>query len=289
MKTAISTYSYTRLLKSGEMDFHAVLDKTKEIGFDGVELAHIDDWGGDDCLTLAVDLRDYCAKIGLPVVSTVTAADFINGSGGDLEAEVRRVCRIVDMAAVMGAPVMRHDAVGRYPADGSYRTFSDMLPRLADGIRRVAAYAEGKGVRTMVENHGFVCQDSTRVEALAAAVAHKNFGLLVDVGNFVCADEDPAVAVGRVAHLAFHVHVKDMIVKDGNGQNPGRAFGRTRAGNYMRGTIIGHGSVPVVKCLAALKKAGYDGYVSMEFEGIEDTITGIQMGYENLRSYIQQV
>ena len=67
----------------------------------------------------------------------------------------------------------------------------------------------------MVENHGFFCQDSDRVELLVNKVAHKNFGLLVDMGNFLCVDEDPAVAVGRCAPYAFNVHVKDFIKKSG--------------------------------------------------------------------------
>ena len=35
-------------------------------------------------------------------------------------------------------------------------------------------YAAAKGIKTMVENHGFFCQDSDRVEKLVTAVAHPN-------------------------------------------------------------------------------------------------------------------
>ena len=65
----------------------------------------------------------------------------------------------------------------------------------------------------MVENHGFYVQDSERVEKLYAAVDNKNFGLLTDMGNFLCADEDPASAFARVAPYAYYVHAKDFIVK----------------------------------------------------------------------------
>ena len=59
--------------------------------------------------------------------------------------------------------------------------------------------------------------------------------------------------------------------------------------NYLRGTIIGHGVVPVKQCLSILKKNGYDGYIGVEFEGIEDCIQGISIGLANLRRYVSEV
>lgn len=138
----------------------------------------------------------------------------------------------------------------------------------------------------MVENHGFFCQDSDRVAALHRAVDFENFGLLVDMGNFLCADEDPATAVSRVAPLAFYVHAKDFHIKDGSGLNPGAGFMKTRGANYIRGAILGHGNVPVGRCLSALSQAGYDGYVAIEFEGLENAETAMAIGLENLRCYL---
>ena len=41
--------------------------------------------------------------------------------------------------------------------------------------------------QTMIENHGYFCQDSDRVERIITGVSHKNFGALIDIGNFLCA------------------------------------------------------------------------------------------------------
>jgi sugar phosphate isomerase/epimerase len=138
----------------------------------------------------------------------------------------------------------------------------------------------------MTENHGFFAQDSRRVERLVTAVGHPNFGLLVDIGNFLCVDEDPAQAVGRVAPLAFHVHVKDFFVRSGQRPCPGEGWFASRGGNYLRGTILGHGDVPVEQCLRILARAGYDGAVSIEFEGIEEPLASIRMGLNCLRRSI---
>jgi sugar phosphate isomerase/epimerase len=150
----------------------------------------------------------------------------------------------------------------------------------------VTEYAAEKSVITMVENHGFFCQDSERVAALVGAVSHPNFGALVDIGNFTCADEDPAIACGNVAALALHAHAKDFHIKPGGGDNPGKGWFQSRGGNYLRGSIIGHGNVPVRQCLGNLKRAGYDSYVSIEFEGMEDCVEALRIGRENLERLI---
>ena len=139
----------------------------------------------------------------------------------------------------------------------------------------------------MVENHGFFCQDSERVEKLVNGVNHPNFGLLIDMGNFLCVDEDPTAALGRLMPYAFHVHAKDFHVKSGNEPNPGEGWFQSRAGNYLRGAIIGHGDVPIVQCLRLMKKADYDGVLSIEFEGIEEPLKGIAIGLENLRRFVR--
>ena len=69
----------------------------------------------------------------------------------------------------------------------------------------------------------------------------------------------------------------------------GTGWARTRGGNYRRGAIIGHGNVPVVQCLRIMRNAGYDGILSIEFEGIEDVLQGIRLGLENLRRFVALV
>ena len=129
-------------------------------------------------------------------------------------------------------------------------------------------------------------QDSDRIEKLVNAVNEKNFGALVDIGNFNCADENSVNAVGRMAPYARHAHAKDFHIKSGMLDNPGTGWFQSRGCNYLRGAIIGHGDVPVHQCVNALKRAGYDGYLAIEFEGMEDPITGITVGYSNLKQYV---
>lgn len=273
MKICVSSYSFSQYVSAGKLNQVTVLDQAKELGFDGIEYA-------TDKKTIESHIPAIVEKsrdLDLPIVCYLTSADFVNR---DFEAEVARVCEEVDIAAALGTKLMRHDTTWAFPKGA---TFEDILPIIADGCRRVTEYAKTRGIRTMVENHGLLVQDSARVVALYRAIGSDNFSLLADMGNFMCADENSAVALGNVLPYAAHIHAKDFIFKSGDGENPGEGFFGTRAGNYLRGTIVGHGVVPVAQCLKLIKRAGYEGWLSLEFEGMEDCITGCRVGLANLR------
>jgi len=182
---------------------------------------------------------------------------------------------------------MRHDATQGFKVEYlGTKVFQDALPILIKGCRAVTEFAAELGIKTMVENHGFFCQDSERLEMLVTGVNHENFGVLVDMGNFLCVDEDPAEAVGRLVPYMVHLHAKDFHTKPGTAPNPGLGWFCSRGGNFLRGSIIGHGDVPVVQCMNIIKRSSYDGNVSIEFEGMEDTLRGISVGLENLKVYM---
>ena len=284
MKTSVSSYSYHKLLNKGEMDLFQVMDKTKEFGFDAIEFVEFTAPEGKTQLEFAAQLRAYAEKIGLGIASYTIGANFLQD---DVAAEVARLKGEVDIAAVLGVPVMRHDIFSRYP--DSYtgvKTYKAVLPIIAPAIREVSEYAASKGIITMSENHGFIMQDADRLLQLYTAVGCTNYRYLCDIGNFICADEDSTIAVGKLKDLIAHVHVKDFFIRSGMEPAPGKGWFQTRSGNYVRGTIFGQGNIPALQCLRIIKNSGYDGYISLEFEGMEDTLMSIEIGLENMKRYI---
>ena len=109
------------------------------------------------------------------------------------------------------------------------------------------------------------------------------------MGNFGGADEDCDRAVSKLLPHICYVHAKDSFKKSGMMYDPGKGYSRTRGGNWRRATIFGHGDVPTFQILAAIKKSGYDGYVSIEFEGIEDNILALEIGSDNLKRMLKDL
>ncbi len=283
MKYAVSIYSLSREVKCGNLDWFGVMDKAKELGFDGVEFIESAFPDKKPCLETAKKYRDYANKIGIEIANLAIPADVINDDGA-----YDKLCRWVDTAEALGVKTMRHDITGGIN-ERTYQGYGDIVGKAADVCRKVTEYAKTKGIKTMTENHGYFSQDSDRVELLVNTVASDNFGLLLDMGNFLCADENPSNAFGRCAPYAFYVHAKDFLVKSGADTNPGKSFFVSRGGNYLRGTIVGHGNVPIKACLLALKKVNYDGWISIEFEGLEAPCEAVALGLENLKRYVAEV
>ena len=288
MRIALSTYSMERRMREGTLNQLSCIAKAKEMGFDAIEFVDIWPHDGSSREDYAKRLREECHRLDMPVANFAVGADFLRC--GDLPAEIARVQHEVELAAVLGSPRMRHDATAGYPEEvRGARGFDSCLPVLADACLQITRFAAELGVQTMVENHGHFCQDSERVEKLVNAVADPNFGLLCDIGNFMDGDEDPALACSRVAPYAIHAHAKDFHFKSGMEPNPGRGFDLTRAGNWIRGAIVGHGAVPIRQCLGILKRSGFDGDVAIEFEGLEEPEIGVGIGLEILRRYLGEL
>lgn len=290
MKLAVSSYSFQQLIASGRMTQLDVIARAAEMGFAGVDyidLSPVPSPTLEDQLDYAREIRCEAEKRGIEIVAYTVGANLFRGSAEEDDREVARLCGQVDVAVALGASILRHDVCYSETVDGQFVGFDRMLPVIAENARKITAYAQSKGIRTCSENHGYIAQDSDRLERLYYAVDHENYGLLVDVGNFACVDEGSALAVSRLAPLAIHVHVKDFRVHPfGYLPKDGEKTFRTRACGVLSGCAVGDGDIPVEQCIAILKKAKYSGFLTVEYEGSEDCLVGLSRGLSRLKAYI---
>ncbi len=284
MKIGVSSYSYIQYLAEGRMDLVDVIECAARIGYEGFEFANIEFPIGQDRLDYARKLSEACQRNGLTVCGYATAGDFYQE---DLEVEIQRIKSEIDVAKAMGSPTIRIDLLDTFKA--SYQTMGRCIRLVEQGIRELADYAEKNQVLLTTENHGRVFLDSISLEQLVSQVGHDNFRILADIGNFADGDEDCAKAMGYIAHLVSHVHIKDFHIKDGGQLYPGEGWYVTRGGDYIRGAIVGHGNVPLVKCLKALSEVGYDGWLVVEFEGIEDPEMATDLSLKNIKRILESL
>ena len=284
MKIAVSSYSFSQAMRDGRMSIMDVIPRAKKMGYEGVEIVK----GGqsdEEMRVLAKELRSQADGEGLPIIAYMVGADFLKNG---LDAQVDQLKREAEIAALLGAKRFRHDSTSGRDADGKQYTVDEALPIVAEGYRRVTEFAAGIGVHTMIENHGYFFQHSERVKKLIEAVGHPNFGWLVDMGNFMCADQSSVEAVSMAAPLAVHAHAKDFHYKTKGEYVPPQGWFTTAGGNYLRGAIIGHGAVDVSECLKILRDAGYDRWLSVEFEGMEDCLQALEYDLTNLRQMLEK-
>src|SRR5699024_958138 len=185
----------------------------------------------------------------------------------------------------MGIKHMRHD-VTAFTLPEEKRTiqwFEESLPKIIEGSRQIADYAAQFDITTTIENHGMAVQHSDRVQRVVTEVDRPNFKTTLDVGNFLCVDEDPIVGVKKNLNIASLIHFKDFYVRPYY-ENPGdgRWF-LTANNNYLRGSIVGQGDINIRAIIKLIKDSGYDGNITIEFEGMEDCKEGSRIGMENVK------
>lgn len=279
MKIGVSAYSFSQYIAKKKMTQFDTIKKAKEIGFDAIEFTDLTPPDGVSVEEYAENIRKEAEKVGIEISAYAVGACFALKDENKRKEEVRRIQKCVDIAHILGASVLRHDVMYTYE---EFRTYDDALPAIAECTREVTAYAAEKGIRTAIENHGLICQEPERLERLVQAVNHENFGLLTDIGNFMCADLQSELCVARLANLTVLVHAKDFVKTDFYDVTEQKGF-VTRACNRLMGVSVGEGDVRAKQCFAALKQAGFDGYADVEYEGAEDCVEGVKKSLAFLR------
>lgn len=150
---------------------------------------------------------------------------------------------MVDMAVALGAPVIRVFG-GRLP-DGV--THDDVLGDAIAELRLVVDVAATAGVRVVVETHDDWASSAEIMRLARGAGAE----VLWDVHHPLRIGEEPAETVDRLAGFIGHVHLKDAI--------------RGADGTWTL-VPLGDGELPLAHMVDLLADAGYDGYLSLEWE-----------------------
>jgi sugar phosphate isomerase/epimerase len=117
------------------------------------------------------------------------------------------------------------------------------LAHLAQVLRYLARQAEALGLVVAVENHGDAAGNPEDLARLVEAVDRPNLGACLDFGNFAPGQAPEGVQV--LAPYAVHAHAK--------------CWAFDSAGNETR--------LDYAATLAALRRAGFRGAISIEYEG----------------------
>lgn len=288
MKLGMSTYSLLGAIKTGEMSILDVIQWTADQGGEHIEIVPLG-FTLEDNPDLIKSIVQKAKDVGIEISNYAIGADFLKPGAGAFEQEIARVKKEVDIAHQLGVKLMRHDVSFRPAKEASIKQFETDLPKLTEACQIIADYAKEYGIVTSIENHGFYVQASDRVQRLIENVDRPNFKTTLDTGNFLCVDEDPLVGVSKNIGYASMVHAKDFYVRPASSYNPGEGWFQSTTGNYLRGAITGHGDINLREVLKVVKEAGYDGYLSIEFEGLEECKKASKIGLDNVRRIWQSL
>jgi sugar phosphate isomerase/epimerase len=174
-------------------------------------------------------------QLGLDISGTGVRNNFASPEKEKRASDVRHVKEWVEVAARLGAPVLRVFA-GPEPSGPSW---DEVAKWMADDLRACAEYGERYGVLIGIQNHGDMLKTADQVLTIVKMVGSEWFGVIVDTGYFVT--PDPYKDVAAVIPYAVNWQIKE----------------------YTDGTK--HQTKTDLKRLAGIIRAsGYRGYLPIE-------------------------
>lgn len=292
-KIGISSYCLAGPLERREMDLPGVMRWAKESGAEHLELVPI----GYTLLEneeLCRQVAEISKELDLPLSNYAISADVLKWDKDERQAEIRAIQAHVDVAARLGITRMRHDiaSFARPREADTPADFEKEFFMMVEAATEVADYAARSGITTMVENHGFFVNGSDRLIRLVEAVNRPNFKMCLDTGNLLCVDEPPETSMRKCMPYAGMIHIKDFYIRKKDrlsglhGPFDPKAEGwfESLGGNMLRGAILGQGDIDTASVVRDIRASGYDGYISLEFEGIEDSRQGTYTGLQTAKN-----
>lgn len=281
MKLGLSSYSLYQAIQAGDLTIEDAIRWVADNGGEHVEIVPL----GFDLPTnpaLTESIRKTAESAGIAISNYAVGGNFAVEDEAAYEAQIAEAIRQVDVAHELGVKLMRHDVASRPISEIGINNFEKDLPKLVEACRRIADHASQYGITTSVENHGYYVQASDRVQRLIHEVDRSNFKTTLDIGNFMCVDENSVTAVKKNLPYASMVHLKDFYLRPAD-QYPGEGWFQTAGGNYLRGAITGQGDIDMRSVLRTIRESGYDGFISIEFEGMEECRKASRIALDNVR------
>lgn len=266
MKLSVMLFPFQSVISNGSLKPGELVDAIVGAGIGAIEPmmsnfdAAAEPWQEFMKLANEAGLKVSCFDIGANLVGT---------SELDREQALENVQRGLDLCVEMSCPVAL--IPGSRPSEGMSNEEGRLL--YSQGLAKCAGMAMERGIVPSIEDFGvyplFACRSDHVKEVVT--VAGPEVKVTWDNGNFILADEMPMHAYDVLRDLMVHVHIKDFKLDE-----TGQASLKTPSGKAYKGCLIGEGDTQVAESVAAMKRDGYDGWVSLEIGSprVEDMIVG---------------
>ena len=271
---ALSTYSLWRFRNDELRNMNTCIDLADEFGFDGIEFL-LYQIGQNELISRSQRMayKRRAQRLGLPLMGLSTHQGFVTPDREKREFNIDRTIAQIEIAYDLGIPTMRvntgtwgtskdfDDLMANRgieaPLDGY--TDEDAFPWVIEAFEKCLPTAERCGVVLGLENHWGLGLTPEGILRIVNAIDSPWLQVTTDTGNFL---DDP---YERLAKMAPHTVLVQAKTYFGGGQWYSLDLDYSRIGRI-------------------LNEHDYRGWVSLEFEGMEDYRTAIPKSLALLRT-----
>ncbi len=268
----VSTYSFWQFNgPREESPIEECIENAARMGFDGIELLLVQMQSDEN--SYLQKLKRQAFHAGLDLMGFSTHQGYVSPDKAKRQSEIEKTIHQIELAYQLGIPTMRLNT-GRW---GTVKSFDDLMANkgiepvlegytedegfkwVIDSIEQCIPTAEKCGVVLGLENHWGLGRTAQGVLRIVNAIDSPWLQVTSDTGNFL---ENQYEQLEMMAPKTFLVQAKTYF---GGGKWYTLDIDYPRVGEIFR-------------------KAGYRGYVSIEFEGNEDPMTAVPKSLEMVRN-----
>ena len=244
--------------------YHEMVDYAAAHGITQLETLNILDLSTPD-FEVAKKLKAYASEKGITFPCVSVGISLVDD---DRSKAIETLKRYADVAKILGSPFLHHTIALNFSEPQFMADHFELFyQRGLEAVREVFDYAATLGIRTIYEDQGFLFNGRKTFTRFLSEV-DRNVGVVADFGNIQFVDEDVEDFIPAFSDRIVHVHVKDYLVTPGGSRNPHPDEYTSRGGNYLKGCLIGTGSVNTGAAFAALRAIGYTGALALEGDPI---------------------
>jgi sugar phosphate isomerase/epimerase len=257
LKTSLNAFSFNEALTKGEMTIFDLLDFCASAGFDAVDITGYYFKGypqvpADDYL---FSIKRKAFAVGMEISGTGVRNDFTIADKTKREQEVVLVKNWIDVAAKIGAPVIRIFA-GTQKNEGI--PVEQVTEWMLKDIRACVEYGRQHGVIIGIQNHNDFIQTADQVIKLIKEINSEWFGLILDTGSF--RQDDPYTEIEKSIPYAVNWQIKEKI--------------------WINGAEV---ETDIERLMKMIRSSGYKGYLPIETLGAGDPRIKIPALFEKVK------
>jgi sugar phosphate isomerase/epimerase len=237
-------YSFNTYLSKKKMTYPEFLDKVVEMGSVGADMTVY--WFESTDPAYLDNLRHVAFRKGIPLSGASCGSSMVQATAAERREVLADIKKWVDVTDRLGASHLRIFG-GPLPKGATVKEGTDWV---VETMKPACDYSGKKGITLGIEDHQGVTQDADVCLEIMHRVDSPYAGINLDITNFVATPSADAYAqIKACLPFATHSHIRD---------------------HFEGGT-----PVDLERVWRLFAEAGYKGFMSAEYEGKEDAMTGV--------------
>ncbi len=207
-RLSLNAYSFNAPLSAGQTTLEQVMDFCASTGFDAIDLTgyYFPGYPASPSDEFIFRLKRKAHRLGLAISGTGIRNEFAVADKIARTEDVALVMRWIDVAAKLGAPVIRI-YTGKTVPEGISRTKA--AEWIVESIRSCVEYGRSRGVIVAIQNHNDFIKTAAQALELIKQVNSEWFGLVLDTGSFVT--KEPYGEIASASPYAVNWQIKEKL------------------------------------------------------------------------------